>query len=252
MRLLTIQYDSLNERISFTLNIEVGDEGEKKKLSLMCRFPHEYPSIPTEIFLQSEALSRTNHRKLSDDLHNYILELDRGEICMCYAIQWFQDNADQYFEEVIEVVQTKEPKTDPYFSRRWIYSHHIYSKWKRADIQTHSKQFDLTGFLMPGKPGIIAIEGYRNNVEDFWHRVRRMTWKRIMMKEREDVELNESITVDKCWVFTGFGEKYFEPRQGKGRGGHGDRGLLFQFLEEHGCAHIFSIVFWGRRKIYRS
>ena len=87
MRLLTIQYDSLNERICFTLNIEVVDEGEKKKLSLKCRFPHEYPSIPTEIFLQSEALSRTKHRKLIDDLHNYILELDRGEICMCYAIQ---------------------------------------------------------------------------------------------------------------------------------------------------------------------
>ena len=153
-------------------------------------------------------------------------------------------------EETVELTPiAKAPKSDPYFARMWIYSHHIYSKWKRSDIQTYAKELDLTGFVMPGKPGIIAIEGYRNCVEDFWHRVRRMTWKRIMMKDREDVELTDDKTIDNCRVFTGFEEKYFEPRQGKGRGGHGDRGLLLQFLQERGCGHVFALYFGVEGKV---
>ena len=34
-----------------------------------------------------------------------------------------------------------------------------------------SKQYDLSGFCLPGKPGIICIEGLEYNVESWWYEV---------------------------------------------------------------------------------
>lgn len=70
-------------------------------------------------------------------------------------------------------------------SRIWIYSHHIYSKVKRQEIQDWGKELKLHGFSMPGKPGIICAEGFSCDVEEFWHRVRRMSWKKIGITEQE-------------------------------------------------------------------
>lgn len=215
-------------------------------LDIVCHLPHEYPQVPPEIYLRSQKLSRSQHRMLSDALQSYITEdLERGEICLVYVTQWLQDNMDQYYtaEPITEERTTSKSKHDTTFSRMWIYSHHIYSKIKRKDILDFSSELQLTGFSMPGKPGMICIEGYNNNVEDFWHRIRRMQWKKIVMKEKEDTEIQDGQSVESLRKFVGFEEKIFEPRQGKGRGAHSDRGLLFQFLEQHGCGHLFPIYF---------
>ena len=37
-------------------------------------------------------------------------------------------------------------------------SHHIYSKIKRKDLQGLASDLNLTGFVMPGKPGVICVE----------------------------------------------------------------------------------------------
>jgi hypothetical protein len=44
------------------------------------------------------------------------------------------------------------------FSRYWIYSHHIYSRAKRRDLQQLALEHRLTGFCHPGKPGVICVE----------------------------------------------------------------------------------------------
>lgn len=124
----------------------------------------------------------------------------------------------------------------------WIYSHHIYSKIKRKDILEFSDELNLSGFCMPGKPGIIVIEGHNDDVENFWGRIRRMQWKKLTMKEKEDRDVGAN-SVDDFRKFEGFEEKYFEPRQGKGRSAHADRGLLYQFLEERGCGKMFNMYF---------
>ena len=70
-----------------------------------------------------------------------------------------------------------------------------------------------------------------------------MTWKKIAMKEREDVVLGPQETIDSYRKFDEFEEKPFQPRQSRGRGVHMDRGLLFRFLTDKGCAHIFPVFF---------
>lgn len=222
---------------------------------MVCHLPHEYPAVPPEVFVRCESLTRFQHRRLCEDLQAFVLSLDRGEICLCSVIEWLQNDVTEYLsasqEELSQLTCSKtddSSKYDTTFTRMWIYSHHIYSKIKRKAILDYSEELKLTGFCMPGKPGIICVEGYSCMVEDFWHRIRRMTWKRIMMKDREDVEIGDK-SIDEFRKFEKLEEKYFDPRQGKGRGAHSDRGMLFQYLEQHGCAHIFPVYFGVEGKL---
>ena len=216
-------------------------------VELVCHLPHEYPKLPPEVFLRAPKLFKYQHKQLNEALQSFVLDdLARGELYLGSIIQWLQDNDEEYLEirenqdaDLCKDVKVKDTK----FSRMWVYSHHIYSKIKRKDILDFSKELNLTGFCMPGKPGMICIEGDNNEVEEFWHRIRRMQWKRLVMKEKEDTDLIGENSVDTYRKFDGFEEKHFEPRQGKGRGSHADRGLLYQFLEKKGCGHMFQIYF---------
>ena len=217
---------------------------------MTCSLSHEYPRTGPDIFLRCTQLSRSEHQRLCEKLALYIGELDRGEICLGSVIQWLEENTEDHIRAsqtevaIHKPTNTQQPGTENIFCRMWIYSHHIYNKVKRKDILEYAHDLQLTGFCVPGKPGMIVIEGLNRNVEDFWQRIRRMTWKRIVMKEKEDQEIAEGKTVDDYRKFEGFEEKWFEPRQVKGRrGAHMDRGMLFQYLDEHGFGYIFPIYF---------
>lgn len=189
-------------------------------------------------------MSKENHRKLNEDLHEFMQSLDRGEICMYSVIEWIQDNIDNYVQALKESdsVPVTEVQYDTVLSRLWIYSHHIYSKFKRRDILDWADELKLTGFSLPGKPGVICVEGYSRNVEDYWHRLRGMNWKRIVIREKEEVDIGDDDIV-KHRKFSNFEEKVFNVRGGKGREYHMDFGQLHSYLEEHQSGHIFSIYF---------
>ncbi len=124
----------------------------------------------------------------------------------------------------------------------WIYSHHIYSKIKRKDILELTDHLNLTGFTLPGKPGIIVVEGHLGSVEEFWGTVRRWQWKKLTMKEKEESDIGDK-SLDELRKFPNYEEKNFDARPGKGRGIHMDLGLLRSYLEEKGCAHVFPLYF---------
>ena len=202
--------------------------------------------MPPEVFLRAPHISKQSHSQLNEQVQKHILELEKGELVIYPVIQWLQENAGCYFQvdssnTSQNSAPTKVVATDVVFSRIWIYSHHIYSKIKRKDILDLSHELQLTGFCMPGKPGVICVEGFRCQSEDFWHTIRRWQWKKIGMKHREDMDIKGE--VNGLRKFEKFEEKHFEPRQGKGRGAHMDRGLFFQFLEKRGCAEMFQILF---------
>ena len=175
--------------------------------------------------------------------------LDNGEICVGLLIQWLEDNTKDYLAQSVDngkiskTDKTTKGKGDK-FSRLWIYSHHLYSRFKRTDILNFSKELDLTGFSMPGKPGIVCVEGSERNTDEFWQRLRRMNWKRLVIKEREFAEVTGSNSnFDELKKFPNFEEKCFEPREGGGRGYHMDMGMLYKYLKDNDCGHIFSVYF---------
>ena len=182
------------------------------------------------------------------------MDMERGELCTSEVVQWVQENIAGYVtrSQILSnsLVSTKkskseERKTEDTFSRLWLHSHHIYSKIKRKNILEMGGLSSLTGFCLPGKPGIICIEGPKDDVEEMWSGIRHWNWKKISCKHREDVPLREdgetpARNLDELRCFEGFEEKVFDVRGG--RDYHMDLGLFFGFLEERKCGAVFKIL----------
>ncbi|XP_074651190.1 RWD domain-containing protein 2B-like [Tubulanus polymorphus] len=239
-----IPYDSIKDvRLALTMKIE--ECGEIKGIELVCQFPHDYPAVKPELFVRSP-FSRSAHMNFNDDVHEHLLGFESGEICVYPLVEWIRENCEKYNADATVSRQTRsdnQGEEDSTFIRIWIYSHHIYSKFKRKDILDWAKELKLTGFSMPGKPGVICIEGYSRNVDEFWHRIRRLNWKRLVMRDRQEVELDDRLCINDVQKFTKFEEMVFDARAGKGREYHMDLGLFYKFLKEHDCSEIFSLYF---------
>jgi len=69
--------------------------------------------------------------------------------------------------------------------RVWIHSHHIYNKHKRKFLVDTADQLSLSGFSCPGKPGFICVEGHEVDCDEYWARVRQLTWQKINLISKE-------------------------------------------------------------------
>lgn len=216
--------------------------------------PLKYPEEIPDIFIRVDTLHRSSQRRLNEDLEEFILQTERNEVCILNALQWVQENISKYkdIKEEPPVIQddVKEEMKNDKFTRLWILSHHIYSKYKRRDILDWASEMKLTGFSLPGKPGIICVEGTTSDAEAYWNRLRRLTWKKISCKHREDYPFP-----DKNWkpqdlkerrkgpCFDKFEELNFNAHgSGTGREYHMDLGMLQRCLEEKGLTDIFKVL----------
>ncbi|XP_029373895.1 RWD domain-containing protein 2B [Echeneis naucrates] len=221
--------------------------------TLSCAYPPEYPSVLPEITVRCVGLSRAQQTQIRTNLNAYLMENCLGEVCVLSAVEWVKENMQLFINKSLSAAPApvKESSTlqpEEVFSRLWIYSHHIYNKTKRKNILEWSKELGLSGFSMPGKPGIVCVEGPQSACEEFWSRVKVLTWKKIMIRHREDflldcqVEDSRSVeSMDSLRKFTGFEEAMFDPHGN--RGNHMDLGQLYQFLNEKGCCDVFQIYF---------
>ncbi|KFP03085.1 RWD domain-containing protein 2B, partial [Calypte anna] len=237
-----------SSKVQFILNVkpEVSD-ASMVEFSMACALPFRYPTVPPEITVRSSLLSRAQQVHLNSDLKMYLMENCCGEPCMLSAREWVKDHAAAYVDKELssssESASNAMQSEDTIFTRLWIYSHHIYNKQKRKNIIDWAKELSLTGFSMPGKPGVVCVEGLQSSCEEFWSRIRRLTWKRILIRHREDVSLEggEHTEIQKQRKFSMLEEKCFDAHGT--RGNHMDLGQLYRFLEEKGCADIFQMYF---------
>ncbi|XP_022044899.1 RWD domain-containing protein 2B [Acanthochromis polyacanthus] len=240
-------------RPQFLIKQKLDSANTETEVIMSCAYPSEYPCVLPEITVRCSSLNRAQQTELQTHLNAYLTENCQGEVCVLSAVDWVKDNLQVFVNKSLLVtpVPKKEPASSQpqeVFSRLWIYSHHIYNKSKRKNILEWSKELCLSGFSMPGKPGIVCVEGPQSACEEFWSRVKVLTWKKIMIRHREDIPLDrqgeDSRTVesiDSLRKFTGFEEAMFDPHGN--RGNHMDLGQLYQFLNEKGCCDVFQIYF---------
>lgn len=219
-------------------------------VTIACTYPSEYPSVIPEVAVRCPDLSRAQQTQLHIDLNRYLLDNCQGDICVLSAVEWARDNCQLYVTKSRSTPATESASqtTPQVFTRLWIYSHHIYNKIKRKSILEWSKELGLSGFSMPGKPGIVCVEGLQGACEEFWSRVKVLTWKKIMIRHREDVPLDSQgmvietgESIDSLCRFAGFEETMFDPHGN--RGNHMDLGQLYQFLNDRGCGNVFQLYF---------
>ena len=198
------------------------------------------------MYVSSNKLSRRSQDDLNSELKQFMLSaLSPGEVGLLNVVEWIRDNAGAYFPISDSLVEqnssdtgTKENGPDTYFCRMWLYMHHIYSKTKRRNILAHADELQLTGFCLPGKPGVVCVEGTSQNTKDFYSILRRWNWKSIGCRRKEVVE---SMDIDSNRKIQGFQELAFDTHGT--RQTHMDMGQFLEYLRTHNLDYMFKELF---------
>lgn len=235
-----------SSKVYFTINmnLEVSEEA-MVTFSLACILPFKYPAVVPEITVRSVSLSRSQQTQLNSDLTAYLQQNFLGDVCILNATDWVKEHASGYISRDTTASLAPESTVQPVdltLTRLWIYSHHIYNKCKRKNILEWARELALSGFSMPGKPGVVCVEGPQSACEEFWSRVRKLNWKRILIRHREDIPFDGSNEeLERQRKFSIFEEKVFSVSGA--RGNHMDFGQLYQFLNAKGCGDVFQMFF---------
>lgn len=232
---VNIFVDYRTEELPPYLDLAINLMIEDQKFEFCINLSHEYPHVEPDIFVRNHRLNKHQHARLNKDLAEYISALSRSEPCIFSAVSWLQDNAKNYI--IFEITEEPAVIKDETFVRFWIYSHHIYSKSKRREIVDLAHSLHITGFCMPGKPGIICVEGTTTDCNEWWHTIKSMNWKRIFLKISEEAQDGDK----NFFKFRTFSEKVFQNNSIKCN--HMDMGELYKFLEDHQCGYIFKDIF---------
>ncbi|CAM4535319.1 unnamed protein product [Leuciscus chuanchicus] len=145
-------------------NIKLKVENLAVSITLLCTYPADYPKVLPDITVRCSELTRSQQMLLHSNLNTYLSENCSGDVCILSAVQWINEKHKDISKENVSM-QSKET-----FTRLWIYSHHIYNKMKRKNILEWAKELNLSGFSMPGTPGIVCVEGLQSACDEFWAR----------------------------------------------------------------------------------
>ena len=203
-------------------------------------YPEEHP----EVYASSNSLSRRGQDDLNTDLKQFRTILPLGEVCLLTVAEWLKDNAGSYFPIVTPAKSGQGGgggRGGWTFCRLWLYMHHIYSKTKRRNILDLADQLELSGFCLPGKPGVVCVEGDEVSTREFFNILRRWNWKSISCRHREEVKNCGGGDLSQYRRVEGFGELGLAthgPRQN-----HMDMGQFRTYLEEHRLGYVFPILF---------
>ena len=231
---------SVNMRyLSFNVNLKVlvesGDKEEQCKLGISISLPSGYPNVHPNVSVASNSMSRKSQSSFNKCLLEHIIKLPTEEIMILEVINWIQENSSKFFDLSKESTpEKKKLKTIEKIYHMWLFMHHIYNKEKRKNIINWANELELTGFSLPGKPGVVYVEGLLQNVEEYFERLRRLTWKRMSCKVKEQLENNTRI-------FNDFQELCFDVHGG--RDYHMDMGKFYLFLKEKGLGYMFQELF---------
>lgn len=217
--------------LDFTVNLTM----DEHKIEVSFNLSHEYPQAEPDIFIRANHLSREQHSRINGDCTKFVCELERGEACVYSILDWLRENHTHYADGPSESAPPRSQEEEK-LTRLWIYSHHIYNKTKRREIVGLANELGLTGFCLPGKPGIVCVEGLARDCNSWWLIIKSMTWQKILCKAREDCVDPETFR-----KFENFEEIAFQT-QGN-RCNHMDMGELNRYLEAHNLQHIFKELF---------
>lgn len=221
--------DYTPSHFDFTVNLFVNG----LKLEVCINLPSFYPEEEPDIFIRCNQLNRQQETSLNTELSNFIKTNHLGEVCIYTALSWIQENIDT-FKTVLNEKPTEQETDDrntedEKFVRLWIYSHHIYNKKKREEIVKQAKDLSLTGFSLPGKPGIICIEGSDCDCKQWWRDIKSMAWKKIEIRKTEEFESSEKKVQQK---FVKFEEILSR-----------DSKVFSKLMEQHGLSQVFNEFF---------
>lgn len=229
----------LSSQLDYTIMLEHHDS----KIYVTFQLPHLYPSSKlANISVRSSMFSKVEESSIKNKLEQFLDTLDTSEVYSFEVLTWIQDNIESMIGTEDKQVKAVDKKWIE-FERMWIYSHHLKSKTKRQEIVKSARQLNLTGFSRPGKPGIICVEGWKRNTEEFWKYIRSMNWQKITIR-RSEVKTIDSEEMDSVRKFVNFSEQLFaHTGDDEQLEVQMDMSMFMKFLEKHDCTYMRKDLF---------
>lgn len=212
------------------------------KIEIKVILPNLYPTLEVaNVSVKSSILNKNDETLIKKEIEDFIRKIDKSEAYMYQVISWIQDNIDAF--KNLNKIETTLPAQvlEVELQRLWIYSHHIKSKTKRINIVNNAKVLNLTGFCKPGKPGIICVEGYKEDTEEFWKLLKGMNWQKITIKKSDDQTCSIE-KIDKFRIFQSFNEEIFIDI-GDEQEVKMNMSVFLKYLEQHNCSDIKKYLF---------
>jgi hypothetical protein len=165
-----------------------------------------------------------------------------GEDVAMESVEYLKDQGPQYLNNQAQTTIDNDIEHGQTLVRIWFYLPSLSTRAKRLDLCRLAPQYDLTGFVLAGKPGVLCLEGDPRQAQAYMADIKCNSWsdipsfqKKISERLREDdiasrqfkdmTEITDTIA-----------------RHGQ-RGNRGDLGQVEAFLKEHSLGHVFSYVF---------
>ncbi|CAH2207867.1 jg24967 [Pararge aegeria aegeria] len=102
-----------------------------------------------------------------------------------------------------------------------------------------AKEYNLTGFCLPGKPGIICVEGTESECNEWWKIIKSMSWKKIAIRKSEIFDLSNQIEEQR---FDNFEEMHFQNPSTK-HSNHANMSEFSKYMEQCGLIQTFNEFF---------
>jgi hypothetical protein len=220
--------------LTCVIQVELDAVAEVSEVSAECSIDEDGLS---SILLRCEELSRARLEGANTTLAAHLASLrvaDDEAFCLCGGLEYLRDQAEVLFPRaaVVQSVEVSAAQDGPWVSQ-WIYFIGFYTKSIVQDFCATAAANNLSGFLMPGKPGISCLEGTPKDVAAFIKAVRMVVFATVPASMRKmNIILTEQHT---CGPrrFTGFSETPFKSASGHKRSDMADMTALRAFLLEH-------------------
>lgn len=238
----------LKAHLDYSIKLQCGRQNDK--IEIRIELPHMYPLLENAIVIvHTPLLTKNKEIYLKKELELYIESMDKTETYIYQVLSWLQDYIDDLIQKKaseFEVISTTTTTTNHEeemldFERLWIYSHHIKSKTKRQEIVKEARNLELSGFSRPGKPGIICVEGTKENTQEFWRTIRAYGWQKISLCKIESARKPRD-KLDKLRRFEGFKEQLFCDDI-ESNDGVMNMALFLKYLENHNSGYMKKELF---------
>jgi len=183
------------------------------------------------------------YNKFAEEVILTRLEGESSVDIVLYAADWLCKHAASYKTSILPEPLCSQPFVN--FVRVWCYLPSLSSKEKREDLIIYAQQYNLTGFITPGKPGLVCVEGAEYSVNNYFSDIRTKSWsdlppahKKMSERYREKIE---GKSFEECRAFSTMEEINFDLHGS--RGNRNNLGMLEDWLAKHGLHYVFTKIF---------
>jgi len=248
-----LMQDAIHITLGLDFDVPVQADGERTitdatpRIELVISVPIAYTSDSTasDLLEPPKAAMRVQPTSWMSKAEAAQMSAETPQADIASAIECVREAAAQHFIRRHQKACTASPLIHQEITRIWFYFPSISTRSKRDDIVNYAPTYNLTGFLLAGKPGVLCLEGYSQAIDDFMKFIKTVSWNDIPSQHKKVSERHREEGPELARAFKDMSEitdDFGDTRRGT-RGNRNDMSVLKSWMEERGVGQAFEKVF---------